>query len=562
MIGHARWALLGLAGLVLVGHSLAYNFVTDDAYISFVFARNFAEHGQLAFNLGQPVEGYTNFLWTFVLGLGMIAGIAPELSSRVLGTVCALATLYVVFRTTERALGRKTAWAAVPPLLLACSSGFACWTSGGLETQLYTLLVAAALDALVAAATVPRALRRVGVYLALAAMTRPEGPMVAAVFGAAWGVVRGQAWLADRRAARRVPATTDVATSGAEADPGAVAATPARPPGRRFADEALAIAWFVALWAPWFAWRWWYYGWPFPNTYYVKATGPWASPEMPRQMLGNGLYYVWVWLRQTHLLYALPIAAIGLVAARPRTPRFVLAVACALFAAVYLSYAVSVGGDFMGLHRFIMPVFVVAALAVTLGAERIAGVVAHRAAGPVIAVVLVGGFAVTQLGLTRASLRWGNFASDRGIDTPAFLMVYTEDRAAIGRAMAACLRPDDFSIVGGAGAQPYAGRMRGIDVFGLVSETIAHDEPRIRARAGHTKFGSDRVLAAYDPTFVFSCYQLHRQPDAPALPCAGSWLARGFEPVTMHIPGMREQGEYYTFLAKKSRDFQCPGRVH
>jgi len=127
--------------------------------------------------------------------------------------------------------------------------------------------------------------------------------------------------------------------------------------------------------------------------------------------------------------------------------------------------------------------------------------------------------------------------------------------------MAGCFRPDDFSIVGGAGAQPYLGRMRAIDVFGLVSETIAHDEPRIRPRAGHTKFGSEPVLAAYDPTFVFSCYAIHRQPAAPALPCAGFWLARGFEQVTMHIPGMREQGEYYTFLAKRSRDFQCPGRV-
>jgi hypothetical protein len=103
--------------------------------------------------------------------------------------------------------------------------------------------------------------------------------------------------------------------------------------------------------------------------------------------------------------------------------------------------------------------------------------------------------------------------------------------------------------------------MRAIDVFGLVSEPIAHDEPRIRPRAGHTKFGSDRVLAAYDPTFVFSCYQIHRQPDAPSLACAAPWLARGFVPVTMHIPGMREQGEYYTFLARQSRDFQCPGRV-
>jgi len=252
---------------------------------------------------------------------------------------------------------------------------------------------------------------------------------------------------------------------------------------------------------------------------------------------------------------------LGLVAARRRTRRFALTTSCAAFAAVYLVYTVSVGGDFMGLHRFIMPMFVVAALSVALGLEWIAGKF-RRGWGVALAAIVVAAFAIAQCLLTRQSLRWGNFAADHGIDTPAFLIAYTEDRATIGRAMQPCFRADDFSIVGGAGAQPYFARMRGVDVFGLVSETIAHDEPRIRPRAGHTKFGSDRVLAAYDPTFVFSCYQIHSRPEQPALPCAAFWLARGFEPVTMHIPGLRERGEYYTFLARKSRDFQCPGRVH
>jgi hypothetical protein len=524
----ARWALLAVAAAILVAHSLAYNFVTDDAYISFVFSRNFAEHGQLAFNLGQPVEGYTNFLWTFVLGLGMVVGIGPELLSRVLGTACAIATLVVVFRLTERALGRRTPWAAVPALLLACSSGFACWTSGGLETQLYTLLVTAALEALIAATARPRALRRLGVCLALASMTRPEGPMIAVIFGAVWAARTLVAWR--------------------------------RGEGLALREELFAIAWFLALWAPWFAWRWWYYGYPFPNTYYVKATGPWAGPEMPGQMRANGLHYVWVWLAQTRLIYASPLALLGLAAVPRRTPRALLAITCAVFAAIYLAYTVSVGGDFMGLHRFIMPMFVVAALAVALGAEWLAGKLPARAA-PVLAVALVAAFAVTQALLTRDSLRWGNFANDRGIDTPRFLITYTEDRAAIGRAMAPCFHPDDFSIVGGAGAQPYFGRMRGIDVFGLVSETIAHAEPRVRPRAGHTKFGSDRVLAAYDPTFVFSCYDIRATPDTRPLPCAATWLARGYEQLTMRIPGMRERGEYYTFLAKRSRAFQCPGLI-
>ncbi len=524
-----RWLLLGVAAIVLVVHSLAYNFVTDDAYISFVYSRNFAEHGQLAFNLGQPVEGYTNFLWTFVLGLLMVPGIAPEWSSRVLGTACALATLYVVFRIVERALGRKTPWAAVPPLVLACSSGFACWTSGGLETQLFTLLCAIAIDAVLAAEDNPRALRRAGLALALAAMTRPEGPLIAAVLGA---VRVGANFLGKRRLIGR--------------------------------PELVAAAWFLVPWAPWFLWRWWYYGWPFPNTYYVKASGEWAGPNLAAEMHSGGWYYLWAWLRQTELVWALPLAAVGLATAVPRTTRFVLVAALGLLALFYVPYTVSVGGDFMGLHRFIMPMFVVAAIAVTLGLEWLVARAPRREIAQIAApAIVIAAFALTQVQLTRNSLAWGNFGADHGIDTPAFLIVYTEDRAAIGRAMASCFRDDDFSIVGGAGAQPYYARMRGIDVFGLVSDRIAHEEPRIRARAGHTKFGSDRLLAEYDPTFVFSCYQIHNKPDPqPQLPCAGFWLARGYQEITMHVPGMRQDGEYYTFLAKKARDFQCPGRVH
>src|SRR5262245_52039452 len=104
----ARWLLLACAAIVLVIHSLAYNFVTDDAYISFVYSRNLAEHGQLVFNLGDPVEGYSNFLWTVVLGALMVVGVPPEWSSRVLGTACAVVTLYLVVAVVERALGRRS----------------------------------------------------------------------------------------------------------------------------------------------------------------------------------------------------------------------------------------------------------------------------------------------------------------------------------------------------------------------------------------------------------------------------------------------------------------------
>ncbi|MBP6743246.1 MAG: hypothetical protein KA244_10365, partial [Deltaproteobacteria bacterium] len=67
------WALIlcVVASVVLVAHSLRFDFVTDDAFISFVYAKNLVEHGALVFNLDERVEGYTNFLWTLLLAAGM-----------------------------------------------------------------------------------------------------------------------------------------------------------------------------------------------------------------------------------------------------------------------------------------------------------------------------------------------------------------------------------------------------------------------------------------------------------------------------------------------------------
>lgn len=542
-----------VGGALLVWHSLRYNFVTDDAYISFVFSRNFAEHGELTFNLGDRTEGYTNFLWTFVLGVLMVVGINPELSSRVLSTACALGTLWQTFRgmrlVLPAALPSRDVWAGLPALLLGASSGFACWTSGGLETQLFTFLVAWAVVEYVAlpqAAVVSRSWRKIGVAFALAAMTRPEGPMLAALVGVhalACNVFGSRRWL----------------------------------PTRAQWDGAAA---FLLVWAPWFAWRWWYYGWPFPNTYYVKAHGPWASPHMARIMWNNGWYYLWVWVQQALLLWLAPLWVLGMVSAwaqgEARAARLQqrLVVVLLLIVGFYVPYVASVGGDFMGLHRFIMPLFVIAALLVALGIVSAVQLLAaassptatsrfgHSLFGGWLAIGVIAAVVGHQQQLTNRSLRWGNFANDRGIDSPRFLITYTEDRAAIGRAMASCFVASDVSIVGGAGAQPYFGRMRAYDVFGLVSEPVAHLAPRSNPRAGHTKWGDDALLAkTYDPTFVFSCYAISAKPQVGPLPCGGYWRAHGYEQVTMHVPGMRERGEYYTFLVKQSRGFTCPGRV-
>src|SRR5262245_7250535 len=121
------WPVLA-ATAVLVPHALLFDFVSDDAYISFRYARNLAEHGQLVFNLGERVEGYTNFLWTLLLAGGIKLGVSPVVASRFLGVAFAVGTLAVAVRLALRLdEERPSPWHALAPIGLAAFGPFACW---------------------------------------------------------------------------------------------------------------------------------------------------------------------------------------------------------------------------------------------------------------------------------------------------------------------------------------------------------------------------------------------------------------------------------------------------
>src|SRR3954452_10819010 len=111
-----------VAAMLLVPHALLFDFVSDDAYISFRYARNLAEHGQLVFNLGERVEGFTNFLWTVLLAAGIKLGVSPVVSSRFFGVAFAVGTLALLVRMSlwlDRE--RPSRWHLVAPVGLAAT---------------------------------------------------------------------------------------------------------------------------------------------------------------------------------------------------------------------------------------------------------------------------------------------------------------------------------------------------------------------------------------------------------------------------------------------------------
>ena len=304
---NARVVLLCLPWLALLGWlaSLSW-FLTDDAFISFRYARNLLEGRGLTFNPGEYVEGYSNFLWVLELAaIWGLSGVPPEHAAPFLSvafTVGAVAaTMWWVARLPSLRRRGLVAWMT---LGFVCSSAtFAVWTSGGgLETRQFTFFIVLAVMCLSLYRDSRRGLLAASLSLAAAALTRPEGPLLAALcFG--WFVVQRMA------------------------DTGRP-----KPDWRRLIHLAAP---FVVLVGAHFLWRYAYYGEWLPNTYYAKHVRPWYE---------SGFRYLWAAAIETGLYLLIPLAVVAM-RDRWRAFRDGAGALALLLVGVHMAYVMRIGGD-------------------------------------------------------------------------------------------------------------------------------------------------------------------------------------------------------------------------
>ncbi|MCI0555637.1 MAG: hypothetical protein L0287_32225, partial [Anaerolineae bacterium] len=86
--------VIAIVALIVVGFYLFVSasifrigFPLDDAWIHLTYARNLAEHGEWAFRLGERSAGSTAPLWTVLLSIGFLLGLAPYIWTYFLGWV-------------------------------------------------------------------------------------------------------------------------------------------------------------------------------------------------------------------------------------------------------------------------------------------------------------------------------------------------------------------------------------------------------------------------------------------------------------------------------------------
>lgn len=438
---HAKGIALALGGVIsLFGLVYAWHlrWLCDDAFISFRYAENWVRGHGLVFNPGERVEGYTNFLWTALMALGIALGLNPGQLSIVL-TLAALAGSFALCSLLARRL--LAPGAPLPGLLaalaLAASYTFASFGTSGLETVPAALLVLWAVERAEKGAFLVAGLLGI-----LATLAHPDHSLLYAALGASIAFVPGTL---RERAVRLL----------------------------RYGVP------FVGLFIPYYVARWAYYGDFFPNTYYSKSAG--------LAYFEQGLNYVVVCGLVAGLLGVLPVALHGAVAFR-RTilGRFVL-----IGVPLYTLYVLKIGGDFM-LGRLLCvvlpPLFLCAELSLRHLVERRYTWVAALAA------VLIAPVALPN-GLVEPVEKYRHIADERtfyALRSFSPLEVdprYTNEARELKRVFARAPRKPTVGI-GCVGIVGYLSGFPIMDNWGLVTRAVAHMPITGRGRPGHEKLAT------------------------------------------------------------------------
>lgn len=471
--------LAGILALSLV-HQLMLATLAEDAFISFRYALNLAEGNGLVFNVGERVEGYSNFLWVVLTALPhAVAGLDIVLVSRVLGIACALGCVVLAYVLTRRISGDHGA-GLLAAVLTATASGLAAYGPSGLETPLFALLVLTVVLTLHADAPLVA-----GLLVALATMTRPDGALVALVVGL---------WLV-------------------------MAVVRQRMLPRVLVYYALGV---FALIVPWTAWRVEYYGHLIPNAIAAKAG---ASLSW---QLASGWNYVTGFAMASQALLVLVPVALFMLLARRSTLAGVRSLVWLLFALGLTTtlFAIASGGDWMPGWRFLAPAM--PQLAVAIGVSW----ATFQTPGP--ASLVSGRFAAVvaaSAGLLMISVSAANASYEPAIQR---WRGQVDELADLGRWVGHTLPAGSVISTFANGALSYeAGPgLTVVDQLGLTDSHIARAGKRLpEGVIGHIAYDYDYVVDKRRPDVVFVTGNgyLRSSDCAVPAPLAAKYVGRAFQ---------------------------------
>ncbi|MCX7999196.1 MAG: hypothetical protein N3A69_09650, partial [Leptospiraceae bacterium] len=130
---------------ISLARAISFRWVCDDAFISFRYAKNLMDGLGLVFNTGEFVEGYTNFLWTIGISLGMLFRIDPLRWVQFWGLVFFVSSIFLLYilsiRLSEEISENTKYFFPLAAFSFALQTHAQIYATGGLETSFFGFLI-------------------------------------------------------------------------------------------------------------------------------------------------------------------------------------------------------------------------------------------------------------------------------------------------------------------------------------------------------------------------------------------------------------------------------------
>ncbi len=443
-----NWFIV-LACLIFI---FSYNFyiypwMMDDAFIFFRYAENFSSGAGFVYNQGERVEGCTSFLWLLILSIAALLKLDLLLFSKLLNAVFVFFTISLTARAHKYIEPFTPAHSAAAAAFLSTMAAFAPWLSSGMETVLFSfLIIFTYFYSINAKKAVEYGVS--GVLCALLVICRPEGIFLAApIFGFHYIMQLGRA-------------------------------------GKGFYISLLK---FIFVYAPYFAWRYFYYGSLMPNTYHAKIGFGLA------QLLRGAHYLFDYFIAAAFFLillvpagyYIFSVKAGGAAAIKDYENKLKLAV-LDIFVLLNIFFVTLIGGDFMYGFRFFAhlsaPLAIIAVYSLSLLFQK-----AARFKTAVIVIII---YSLFQF-----------------FTHPEVYGIAGSSPVEFGRAAGLFLKqnapPESLLAINTAGIIPYYSKLKTVDMLGLTDKYIARSDVENfgAGPAGHEK-GDGLYILGKEPDLI------------------------------------------------------------
>ena len=460
--------VLCFAWIFVFGQLVSSFTITDDAYIAYRYSENLANGNGPAWNIGEKVEGYTSFLHMALCAGAISLDIPPDRFSQILG-ILSLAMICALGYWRLCRDNQKTA-ALLFAVYFATNPAFLAWAYSGLETVFFVALLFGATLAFEWEIGNKKVPALTAFLTVSAALTRPEGMMLGLVFGICILIYSKEKLV------------------------------------RNLAVYALIAG---APFVTYFAWRYQYFGYFYPNTYYAKVDG-FSLP-----ILFRGLGYIFKGI----LGFIFPVVTLyWLTKLFKLRKQFAFGTKIQLIVCGAISLQIVLaGGDFMAFGRFMLTILPGLAL-VTAGLYHL------NKTTPAIAGESTEKTAESRKtgSKTQAAQTWmvlGILALN--FFNPVMIINFLKYRGGVvitkiwgeqGKILGKHTPPDTELAAAGIGALGWFSKRQLVDIVGLTDEAIAHSPVKTGVGwAGHEKHNTDYLMTR-KPHLILVCNVLGDEP--------------------------------------------------